>query len=82
MLSDREVREMEEGRRRGMGGPVLMTWVERLLADRRERLQQLAHARMRLEQAYRYLDKLLASLEPGSDAARDPRKDVAPDRKR
>jgi hypothetical protein len=79
MLSDREVREIEEGRRRGTAGPVVMTWVERLLADRRERLQQLAHARMRLEQAYRYIDKLL---DPGAEAARDPRSDPRPDRKR
>jgi hypothetical protein len=82
MLSDRDVREIEEGRRRGTAGPVLMTWVERLLADRRERLQQLAHARMRLEQAYRYIDKLLGSLDPGAETARDPRDGTREGRRR
>lgn len=82
MLSDREVREIEEGRRRGMAGPVVMSWVDRLLSDRKERLEQLAHARMRLEQAYRYLDKLLGQLEPGSQAAPEPRSDPRQDRRR
>jgi hypothetical protein len=36
MLSDREIREIEEGRRRGLNGPVLQTWLDKLLADRRE----------------------------------------------
>ena len=60
VLSDREIREMEEGRRRGLNGPVLQTWLDKLLADRRERLQQLAHVRQRLQQVY--LDKLLRGL--------------------
>ena len=82
MLSEWEVREIEEGRRRGTGGPILMKWVEKLLADRRERLQQLSHARMRLEQAYRYIDKLLGSLDPTAEGARDPRSDPPADRRR
>ncbi len=69
MLSDREIREMEEGRRRGLNGPVLQTWLDKLLADRRERLQQLAYVRQRLQQAYAYLDKLLRGLGamPGAE---------------
>jgi hypothetical protein len=63
MLSDREIREIEEGRWRGLTGPVLHTWLGKLLTDRRERLQQLAHVRQRLQQAYVYLDKLLRGLE-------------------
>jgi hypothetical protein len=75
MLSEREIREMEDARRRGIQGPVLQTWIEKLMADRRERLQQLAHARRRLEQAYRYLDKLLGALEPIADVTREQRRE-------
>lgn len=64
MLSEHEVREIEDGRRKGLGGPLVLTWVDRLLADRKERIHQLAYARKRLEQAYRYIDKLLTSAEP------------------
>jgi len=59
MLSDREIREIEEGRRRGLSEPILQTWLGKLLTDRRDRLQQLAHVRQRLQQAYAYLDRLL-----------------------
>jgi len=76
MLSEREVHEIEEARRRGIQGPAMQAWVEKLLADRRERLEQLGHARQRLNQAYLYLDRLLQALEPVADAApgRDIRK--------
>lgn len=76
MLSEHDVREIEDGRRKGLGGPLVLTWVDRLLADRKERVEQLAYARKRLEQAYRYIDKLLTSAEstrkPGSEEQRDP----------
>lgn len=39
-------------------------WVDRLLADRRERVRQLQYPRHRLGQALRYLDNLFG--EPGS----------------
>jgi hypothetical protein len=77
MLSDREIREIEEGRRTGLNGPVLQTWLDKLLADRRERLQQLAHVRQRLQQAYVYLDKLLRGLTTtpeGEGPSREDRK--------
>jgi hypothetical protein len=75
MLSDREIREMEEGRRSGLNGPVLQTWLDKLLADRRERLQQLAHVRQRLQQAYVYLDKLLRGLATTPEAEGPTRED-------
>ena len=78
MLSDREIREIEEGRRQGLTGPVLHTWLGKLLTDRRERLQQLAHVRQRLHQAYVYLDKLLERLE----VAPEPDEPTREDRKR
>jgi hypothetical protein len=71
-----------DARRRGINGPVLHTWIENLLADRRERLQQLAHARQRLEQAYRYLDKLLGACEPIPDIRREEGKEVRRQRNR
>ena len=82
MLSDREIREIEARRREGTHGPVVLTWVEKLLADRRERLQQLAHVRARLEQAYRYLDKLLGALAPGVEKGSEPGTDVREGRRR
>jgi hypothetical protein len=82
MLSDREIREIEARRREGTHGPVVLTWVEKLLADRRERLQQLAHVRTRLEQAYRYLDKLLGELAPGAEKGNEPRSDGRDSRRR
>ena len=75
MLSDREIREIEEGRRRGLNGPVLQTWLDRLLADRRERLQQVAYIRRRLQQAYIYLDKLLRGASSTPEAEGPSRED-------
>jgi hypothetical protein len=59
MLSDREADEIERGRRAGVGGPLVLKWIDQLLADRRERIQQLDHLRRRLNQAFRYLDGLV-----------------------
>jgi type II secretory pathway component PulJ len=75
MLSDREIREIEEGRRRGLSGPILQTWLGKLLTDRRDRLQQLAHVRQRLEQAYAYLDRLLRGLETAPEPDQPKRED-------
>jgi hypothetical protein len=36
----------------------LLTWIDRLLADRRERVRQLRYLRQRLRQAFGYLDSL------------------------
>lgn len=40
MLSEDEVREIREGMKEGLRGPVVVTWVERLLKDRDERLRR------------------------------------------
>lgn len=58
MLSDQEAEEIERGRRAKVVGPVVLKWVDLLLADRRERVAQLLHLRKRLAQAFRYLDGL------------------------
>ncbi len=63
MLSDPEVEEMARGRAQGVGGPILMKWVDQLLADRHERIGQLEHVRQRLEQAFRYLDGLIRDVQ-------------------
>ncbi len=59
MLSDRDAEEIERGRMQRVGGPVVLKWVDQLLQDRRERIQQLEHLRKRLHQAFRYLDGLV-----------------------
>ena len=59
MLTDREAAEIERGRRAGVGGPLVLKWIDQLLEDRRERVRQLEHLRKRLNQAYRYLDGLV-----------------------
>lgn len=59
MLSDREAEEIERGRLQKVGGPVVLKWIDQLLADRRERVRQLEHLRKRLSQAFRYLDGLV-----------------------
>lgn len=59
MLSDREAEEIERGRREKVAGPVVFRWIDQLLADRRERVQQLEYLRKRLSQAFRYLDGLV-----------------------
>lgn len=40
MLSEEEVREIRDGVKEGLRGPVLLTWVERLLRDRDERVRR------------------------------------------
>ena len=63
MLSDHEAEEIARGRRAGTGGPILLKWIDQLLADRLERTRQLEHARGRLAQAFRYLDGLLRDVQ-------------------
>lgn len=63
MLSDQEAAEIERGRREKVGGPIVLKWIDQLLADRRERIQQLEHLRKRLNQAFRYLDGLVRDVE-------------------
>jgi hypothetical protein len=64
MLSDREVEEIERQRQKGVsGGPIVLSWVDRLLADRKERVRQLQYLRQRLNQAFRYLDGLLRDVQ-------------------
>lgn len=64
MLSDREAEEIERGRQHKVGGPIVLKWVDQLLADRRERIRQLAHLRQRMRQAFRYLDGLVGNDSP------------------
>lgn len=59
MLSDHEAEEIARGRRGGIGGPILLKWIDQLLADRVERIRQLEHLRQRMSQAFRYLDGLI-----------------------
>ena len=64
MLTDREAEEIERRRREGVsGGPIVLAWVDRLLADRKERVRQLQYLRQRLNQAFRYLDGLLRDVQ-------------------
>lgn len=71
MLSDREADEIERGRRARVVGPIVLKWIDDLLADRRERVQQIAHLRRRMGQAFRYLDGLMRepATPPRSTAA-------------
>ena len=68
MLTDHEADEIERGRRSGVGGPIVLKWIDQLLADRRERLRQLEHLRRRLNQAFRYLDGLVRDVQQGKPA--------------
>lgn len=43
MLSDKPAADIERQRREGVMGPVVLTWVDRLLADRRERVKPLRY---------------------------------------
>lgn len=45
--------------------PLVLRWLDQLLADRRERIQQLEHLRRRLNQAFRYLDGLVLNVQRG-----------------
>jgi len=40
MLSEEEVKEIREGLKQGLRGPLVATWVERLLKDREERVRR------------------------------------------
>ena len=39
LLSDAEVEEIREGVKSGLRGPVMLKWIEQLLADRDERVR-------------------------------------------
>lgn len=60
-MSDEEARAIEQSLRANGHGPLLVRWVEELLADRRERVQQVAYIRQRVEQALTYLAGLCES---------------------
>lgn len=72
MLSDREAEEIERGRLQKVGGPIVLKWIDQLLADRRERVRQLAHLRKRLNQAFRYLDGLVRDLQGPAERSAAP----------
>ena len=64
MLTDKEAEEIERKRKEGVSeGPIVLAWVDRLLADRKERVRQLQYLRQRLNQAFRYLDGLLRDVQ-------------------
>jgi hypothetical protein len=63
MLSDQEAEDIARGRAKGVGGPLIGKWVDQLLADRKERIQQLEHLRRRLAQAFRYFDGLVKDVQ-------------------
>jgi hypothetical protein len=73
MLSDHEAEEITRARRQGIGGPVVLKWIDQLLADRLERIRQLDHLRKRLSQAFRYLDGLVRDAQrPPASSAQPP----------
>ena len=60
ILSDKQASEIERQRREGVvGGPLVLSWVDRLLADRKARVRELEYLQKRLRQAFRYLDRLI-----------------------
>lgn len=62
MLSDKQAAEIERQRREGVvGGPIVLSWVDRLLADRKERVKQLRYLQTRLRQAFKSLDALITN---------------------
>lgn len=62
MISDKEAAAIERQRREGVvGGPLVLTWVDRLLADRKERVEQIRYLQRRLRQAFKYLDGLVTN---------------------
>jgi hypothetical protein len=64
VLTDKEAEEIERRRKEGVsGGPIVLAWVDRLLADRKERVRQLQYLRQRLNQAFRYLDGLVRDVQ-------------------
>jgi hypothetical protein len=64
MLTDKEAEEIERKRKSGVSsGPILLAWVDGLLADRKERVRQLQYLRQRLNQAFRYLDGLVRDVQ-------------------
>jgi hypothetical protein len=64
VLTDREAEEIERRRKGGVsGGPIVLSWVDQLLADRKERVRQLQYLRQRLNQAFRYLDGLVRDVQ-------------------
>ena len=64
MLTDKEAEEIERKRKSGVSsGPVLLAWVDGLLADRKERVRQLQYLRQRLNQAFRYLEGLVRDVQ-------------------
>lgn len=40
MLREDEVREIRDGVKEGLRGPIVLTWVDRLLKDRDERVRR------------------------------------------
>ena len=76
LLSDREAEEIERGRIQKVAGPIVLKWVDQLLADRRERVRQLEHLRKRLSQAFGYLDGLVRDAR--QQATPPPQKLVCP----
>src|SRR5262245_1200398 len=64
MLSDYEAAEIERRFREGEKGPIALTWVGKLLEDRRERIAHQDHVRQRIKAAFEYLDKLQESRSP------------------
>ena len=73
MLTDREAEEIERRRREGLsGGPILLAWVDQLLADRKERVRQIQYLRQRLNQAFRYLDGLVRDVQTSRQRSAPP----------
>jgi hypothetical protein len=71
MLSDEEAQAIEEScRSGGVQTSMLMRWVNALLVDRRERVQQSRYIRQRLQQAFQYLAKLFEEKRP-TESERD-----------
>ena len=74
MLTDRDADQIERGRRAGVGGPLVLKWIDQVLADRRERILPLEHLRRRLSQAFRYLDGFVRDVQRALAAGPYPRR--------
>jgi hypothetical protein len=71
MLSDEEANAIKNSLRSNMHGPLLVRWIEELLADRQERVERDAYILTRLKQAFEYLSGLFVEKRPSLRDAKE-----------
>jgi hypothetical protein len=61
MLTDDEAKGIAESCHSGaeVHQPLMVRWIDALLADRRERIEHASYVRQRLRQAFDYLSQIL-----------------------